>query len=110
MLVDAINGETVEHIERSHPFGVTLGEVVVHGNDMNAVACECVEEHGEGGDEGLTFTGSHFCNLALMQCDTAEELHVVVYHFPFQVVASCCPVVVVVGFVAFDCHEVVLWI
>ena len=66
MLVDAIHRESVEHIERSHPLGVTLGEVVVDGYHMHTVACEGVEEHRQCGDESLTLTGCHLGNLTLM--------------------------------------------
>ena len=38
MLVYAVNCGAVEHIERSHPFGVTLGEVVVDGHHVYALA------------------------------------------------------------------------
>ena len=41
-----------------------------------------------------------------MQGDTAEELNIVVYHFPFQVVSTCRPMVVIDGLVAVDGHEV----
>ena len=37
---------------------------------------------------------------------TTEELYIVVYHLPFQVVATGSPVVVIVGFVAFYADEV----
>ena len=48
MLVNAIHGKTVEHIEWPHPFRVTLREVVIHGYDMHTVAGQCVEEDGQG--------------------------------------------------------------
>ena len=108
MLVDAVDGESVEHVERPHPFRVTLGQIVVDGDHVHTVAGQGVEEHGQGGHEGLTFTRCHLGNLTLMQGDTAEELHVVVHHFPFQVVSTSCPVVVVDGLVAVDGDEVFL--
>ena len=43
-----------------------------------------------------------------MQYYTAEELHVVVYHVPLEVIASGCPVVVVYGLVSVNCYKVVL--
>ena len=75
---------------------------------MYAVACECVEEHGQGGYKGLTLTCRHLGNLTLMEGNTAKHLHVVMYHLPLQVVAACCPMVMVDGVVAIDCDEVVL--
>ena len=107
VLVDAVHGEAVEHVERAHPLGVTLGEVVIDRHHVYTVAREGVEEYGERGHEGLAFTRCHFGNLSLGQHDAAEELHVVVYHFPLQVVAAGHPVVLVDGLLAFDAHEVV---
>ena len=49
----------MELIERSHPLGVSLGEVVVDGHHVYAFAREGVEEYGESRHEGLTLTGSH---------------------------------------------------
>ena len=106
VLIDTVDRETMEHVERTHPLGVTLGQIVVDGYDMNTVACEGVEEHGEGGHEGLTFTSSHLSNLSLMEYDTTKQLYVVVDHFPFQVVTTCSPVVMVDGLVAIDSDKV----
>ena len=74
---------------------------------MNAVARECVEEHRQCRNEGLTLTCCHFGYLSLMQHAATKQLYVVVYHFPLQVVASGRPVVVVDGLVAVDGDEVV---
>ena len=106
VLVDTIYTETMEHIEWSHPFGVTLGEVVVDGHHVDSVAGEGIEEYGEGGHEGLTFTRCHLGNLSLMEYDTTEELHIIVDHLPGQVVASGSPVIVVDSLVAVDGDEV----
>ena len=96
----------MEHVERAHPFRVTLCEVVVHGHHVHTVAAKCVEEHRERTHEGFTFTGSHFGNLTLVKHDTTDELHVVVNHIPSHLVATSHPVVVVSGFVALDGEEV----
>ena len=108
VLVNTVDRETIEHIERAHPLRVALCEVVVDGYDMNAVAGESVEEYRKCRHESLTLTGSHLRNLALMQYGTAEELYVVVNHFPLQVVAACCPVVVIDSLVTVNGDEVVL--
>ena len=46
VLVDAVDAESMEHVERSHPLGVTLGQIVVDGDDVDAVACQGVQEDG----------------------------------------------------------------
>ena len=100
----------MEHIERTHPLRVTLSQIVVHGYDVNSIACQCVQEDRSCTNEGLTLTGSHLGNLTLMQNDTTEELDVVVDHFPLHIVTAGCPVVVIDSLVAIDGNEIVLWI
>ena len=102
VLVDAVDGEAEELIHRAHPLRVTFGQVVVHGDDVDTFAGEGVEVDGQGSHEGLTFTGGHLSDLALMQHDTADDLAVVVHHVPSDHVAASHPAVLVVGLVAHD--------
>ncbi len=97
----------MEHIERTHPLGVSFGQVVVDGDHMNALACQCVQEDREGSHEGLAFTGGHLGNLAGIQHDTADQLHVVVDHVPGDAVAAGHPAVLPDGVIAVDGDEVV---
>ena len=106
VLVDTIDGEAVELIERAHPLGVALGEVVIDCDDVDTIARESVEEDGERGDEGLTLTRGHLGDLALMKHLTTKDLDVVVDHLPLQVVATSGPVVVIDGLVTVDGDEV----
>ena len=110
MLVDTIYREAVEHIERSHPLRVTLSQVVVHGYYVYTITCQCVEEDRGSTYEGLTLTGSHLCNLTLVENNTTEELYVVMDHFPLHIVAAGSPVVVIDSLVTVDGHEVVGWV
>ncbi len=82
MLVDAVDGQTVELVQGAHPFGVTLGQVVVHSDHVDAAAAQGIQINGKGRHEGLTLTGGHFGNSALVQDGTTEELNVVVHHVP----------------------------
>ncbi len=102
VLVDAVDGEAVELEEHAHPLAVALGQVVVDGDDVDALAGQGVEVDGEGGHEGLTLAGSHLGNLAAVKHHTADELHVVVHHVPRDFVAAGHPVVLVEGAVALD--------
>ena len=106
VFVDAVHAQAMEHVERSHPLGVTLGQVVVHCHYMYAVTGQGIEEYGEGSHEGFSFTGCHFGNLTLVQHDAAEELYVVVYHVPGNFVTTRHPVVLVDGLVALDADKV----
>ncbi len=69
-----------EAVDLAHPLGVALGEVVVDGDDVDAVAGERVEVAGKGGDEGLAFAGLHLGDLALVEDHAADELDVEVAH------------------------------
>ncbi len=77
---DDADGEAEEAVDLAHPFGVALGEIVVDGDDVDAVAGERVEVAGEGGDEGLAFAGLHLGDLAGVEDHAADELHVEVAH------------------------------
>jgi len=74
---------------------------------VHTFAGEGVEEDGQRGDERLTLASGHLCDLAFVEHDAAEELHVVVDHVPLDFVTASHPVVLVDGFVAVDADEVV---
>ncbi len=47
---------------------------------MHAFAAQCIEIRRERGDERLAFTGLHLGNIALMQHQAAQHLHMVGPH------------------------------
>ena len=98
----------MEHIERTHPLRVTLGQIVVHRHHVYTVTREGIQEYRQGSHERLTLTSGHLGDFSLMQYDTTEQLHVVVDHLPFQVVTACSPVVMIDGLVTVDGDEVLL--
>ena len=106
MLVNAVYRETVEHIEWSHPLGVTLSQIVVDSHYMHTITRKGVKEHRQGGHKRLTLTSSHLGNLTLVEYCTTEELYVIVNHLPFQVVATSRPVVMIDSLVAIDGDKV----
>ena len=67
-------------VDLAHPLGVTLGKVVVDGDHMDTAAGKGVKVAGQNGHQGLTFTGFHFGDAALVQNDAADELHRVGAH------------------------------
>ncbi len=69
---DNADGEAEELVNLAHPLGVALGQIVVDGDYVNAVAGEGVEVAGEGGDERFAFAGLHFRDLAGMQHHAAD--------------------------------------
>ena len=63
-------------VDEAHPVGVAAGEVVVDGDDVDAAAGQRVEVGRHGGDERLALAGLHLGDVALVQEDAADQLHV----------------------------------
>ena len=105
MLVDAIYAQAMELIERSHPLGISLGEVVVDGHHMYSLAGQGIKEHRKGCHEGLSLSCRHLGDLTLMQDDTTDELNVIVHHIPCHLVSTGHPVVLPEGIISFYGHE-----
>ena len=82
VLVDAVDGESVEFIERAHPLGVATGEVVVHRHHVHPASCQGIEEHRQRRHQRLSFPGLHLRDFAAMQSHPTDQLHVVVHHVP----------------------------
>ena len=78
--LDGADREAQAHVERAHPFHVAAGQVVVHRDDVNALAFERVEIRRQRGDERLAFAGDHFGDVAVVQDHAADHLHVVMPH------------------------------
>src|SRR5208282_2871684 len=83
-VVEIVNDHAHAHaedlVDGAHPLGVAAGEIVVHGDDVNAFVSERVQVGGQGGDERFSLARLHFRDFALMQDDAADELHVEVAH------------------------------
>ena len=77
---DDADAQAEEIVELPHPLGVALGEVVVHGDDVDAFALERVEVAGQRRHERLAFARAHLGDRALVEDHAADELHVVVAH------------------------------
>ena len=84
---DKTDLETEEAVYLAHPLTVSLGEVVVDGDNVYALAGQCVQISGKGSHKGLAFAGLHLCDTALMQDDTADDLYTVMTHTEY---APCC--------------------
>ena len=63
-------------VNLAHPRGVTLGEIVVHGDNVNTFPGKSIQIGRKGGDQGLAFARAHFGNIALMQENPALQLHI----------------------------------
>ena len=73
---DDADGQAEEFVDAAHPFGVALGEVVVDGDDVDALAGERVQIDGERGDQRLALAGAHLGDAAIVQHHAADELDV----------------------------------
>ena len=80
VVLDDADRHAEEAVDAAHPLGVAAGEVVVDGDDVNALAFERVQIGGKRGDQRLAFAGLHFGDLAVVQHHAADQLHVVVPH------------------------------
>ena len=74
--LDDADLEAEEAVDLAHPLGVALGQVVVDGDQVGAVAGEPVEVHRHGGDERLALAGLHLGDVAVVEDDAAEDLDV----------------------------------
>ena len=72
---DKADTQAEEAVHLAHPFAVALGKVIVHGDDVDALAGQCVEVGREHSDKRFAFAGLHFGDAPLMQDDAADELH-----------------------------------
>ena len=74
--LDDADLEAEEAVHLAHPLGVALGQVVVDGDEVGAVAGEPVEVHRHGGDERLALAGLHLGDVAVVEDDAAQHLDV----------------------------------
>ena len=71
-VLDHADGEAQLLVDLAHPLAVSFGQVVVHGDDVDALAGQGVEVGREGGDEGLALTRPHLGDLALVEHHAAD--------------------------------------
>jgi len=87
-VLDAADGEAEELVEVAHPARVAPRQVVVDGDELHVLPRQRVQVQGQRRDERLAFARLHFRDLALVQDDAAQELHVERHHVPFERVAA----------------------
>ncbi len=63
-------------VDLAHPVRVALGEIVVDRDDVHALARQRVEVGRKGRDERLALARPHLGDVAAVQEDPANELHV----------------------------------
>ncbi len=73
---DVADSQAEEAVDLAHPLGVALGEIVVDGDDVHALAGKRIEINRQRGDQRLAFAGLHLGDLAFVQDHAADELNV----------------------------------
>ena len=106
ILINAIHAQTVEHINRAIPLGITFGQIIIYRNNMHALVRKRVKEHRQSSHKGLTLTGSHLGNLTLMEHHATYQLYIVMNHVPCDFITASHPVVVVNGLIAIYLHKI----
>ncbi|GBD37333.1 hypothetical protein HRbin36_02464 [bacterium HR36] len=78
--LNVTGGDTHALIDGRHPFAIPAGQVIVDRNDMDPLAGQRVEHRRQCGNQRLAFARGHFRDLALVQHNAAEDLHIEVSH------------------------------
>ncbi len=77
--VDA-HRQSEEVVQLGHPGRIAIGQIVVHGHHVHAIARQCVQVDRQRGGQRLAFAGAHFGDLAVVQRHAAQQLNVEVAH------------------------------
>ena len=85
--IDAVHGQAEKAVDRPHPFGVALGQVAVHGDQVGPAPGERVQVQGHRGDKGLPLAGGHLRHPAAVKLRGADQLHVVGDHVPNELLS-----------------------
>ena len=73
---DDADREAEQPVDRAHPLGVALREVLVDRDDVHALAGERIQVDGQRRDQRLALAGAHLGDLAVVQHHAADQLHV----------------------------------
>ena len=80
VVLDDADRHPEEAVDAAHPLRVAAGQVVVHRDDVDALAGQGVQIGGQGRDQRLAFARLHLGDPAAMEDDAADELDVEVPH------------------------------
>ncbi len=67
----------------THPLRVTVCQVIVYGNDMDALSLQGIQVCRQRRHQRLTFTCFHLSDTSLVKDDAADQLHPVMLHIQY---------------------------
>ena len=73
---DPADGQPQRLEQRTHPFGIALGQVVVDGDDVDVPTRERVAGGGDRAGQRLALAGGHLDDIARQHPQCAEQLNV----------------------------------
>ena len=73
---DAADRQPEEPVHPAHQLGLVLGQVVVDGDHVDALAGQRVQVRGGGGDQRLALTGLHLGDVPGVQRGATDQLDV----------------------------------
>ena len=74
--LDDPDADAEQLVDRAHPLRVAAGQVVVDGDQVDAVAAQRVQDDRQRGGERLALAGLHLRDRAVVQHHAADQLHV----------------------------------
>ncbi len=80
IVLNDAGGEPQRMVELSHPLRIALGEIVVDGDEVDALAFQGIQIDRQGRHQGFSLTGFHFGDAAAVENHAADQLHVKMPH------------------------------
>ncbi|MPM15787.1 hypothetical protein SDC9_62159 [bioreactor metagenome] len=73
---------------------------------MNTLSGQSIQEYGQSGYQGLTLTRRHLGNLALVEGNTTNKLHIVMDHIPYNLVSAGNPTIAPYSVISLNGNEI----
>ena len=80
VVLDGPDRKPQEAIDGAHPLGIAASQIVVDGDDVDAVSGQGIQIGRQRGDERFALARLHLGDLALVQDDAPDELDVEMAH------------------------------
>ena len=74
------HGKAEKFIGRPHPVSITLGEILVHGNDVHGAAANRVQVRWQDRNKRLALTCTHLGDIAVVQHHASDQLDIECAH------------------------------